>query len=174
MFKEGRNADSRQEPSTVKEAPMQKITPYLWFDKEAKEAAKFYTSVFPKSKIKDTTKLHNTPSGAVDIVTIELLGQDFMLISAGPLFKFNEAISFMVYCDTQEEIDCYWEKLSAVPEAEQCGWLKDKYGLSWQIVPTIMGKMMREKDKKKLARVTEAFLKMKKFDIATHKRAYEG
>ena len=110
----------------------------------------------------------------MDIVTIELLGQEFMLISAGPLFKFNEAISFMVYCDTQEEIDYYWEKLSAVPEAEQCGWLKDKYGLSWQIVPTVMGKMMRDKDKKKLARVTEAFLKMKKFDIAALKRAYKG
>jgi predicted 3-demethylubiquinone-9 3-methyltransferase (glyoxalase superfamily) len=153
---------------------MQKITPHLWFDKEAQEAAEFYVSVFPKSKIKDTTTLHNTPSGTVDIVTIELLGQEFMLISAGPLFKFNEAISFMVYCDTQEEIDYYWEKLSAVPEAEQCGWLKDKYGLSWQIVPTAMDEMMKEKDNKKLARVTEAFLKMKKFDIASLKRAYEG
>jgi predicted 3-demethylubiquinone-9 3-methyltransferase (glyoxalase superfamily) len=153
---------------------MQKITPHLWFDKEAQEAAEFYVSVFPESKIKDTTTLHNTPSGTVDIVTIELLGQEFMLISAGPLFKFNEAISFMVYCDTQEEIDYYWEKLSAVPEAEQCGWLKDKYGLSWQIVPTAMDEMMKEKDNKKLARVTEAFLKMKKFDIASLKRAYEG
>ena len=153
---------------------MQKITPHLWFDKEAKEAAEFYTSVFPKSKIKDTTTLHNTPSGTVDIVTIELLGQEFMLISAGPLFKFNEAISFIVHCDTQEEIDYYWEKLSAVPEAEQCGWLKDKYGLSWQIVPTVMDEMMKDKDQKKLARVTEAFLKMKKFDIAALKRAYEG
>ncbi len=153
---------------------MQKITPHLWFDKEAKDAAKFYTSVFPKSKIKDTTTLHNTPSGTVDIVTIELLGQEFMLISAGPLFKFNESISFIINCDTQEEIDYYWEKLSAVPEAEQCGWLKDKYGLSWQIVPTLMSKMMRDKDKKKLARVTEAFLEMKKFDIATLKRAYKG
>jgi predicted 3-demethylubiquinone-9 3-methyltransferase (glyoxalase superfamily) len=128
---------------------MQKITPHLWFDKEAKEAAEFYTSVFPKSKIKDTTTLHNTPSGTVDIVTIELLGQEFMLISAGPLFKFNEAISFIVHCDTQEEIDYYWEKLSAVPEAEQCGWLKDKYGLSWQIVPTAMTQMLKDKDKKK-------------------------
>jgi predicted 3-demethylubiquinone-9 3-methyltransferase (glyoxalase superfamily) len=153
---------------------MQRITPHLWFDKEAKEAAEFYTSVFPKSKIKDTTTLHNTPSGTVDIVTIELLGQEFMLISAGPLFKFNEAISFIVSCDTQEEIDYYWEKLSAVPEAEQCGWLKDKYGLSWQIVPTAMDTMMKEKDSRKLARVTEAFLKMKKFDIATLKRAYQG
>jgi predicted 3-demethylubiquinone-9 3-methyltransferase (glyoxalase superfamily) len=97
-----------------------------------------------------------------------------MLISAGPLFKFNEAISFIVYCDTQKEIDYYWEKLSAVPEAEQCGWLKDKYGLSWQIVPTAMTQMLKDKDKKKLARVTEAFLKMKKFDIAALKRAYKG
>jgi predicted 3-demethylubiquinone-9 3-methyltransferase (glyoxalase superfamily) len=153
---------------------MQKITPHLWFDKEAKEAAEFYTSVFPKSKIKDTTTLHNTPSGTVDIVTIELMEQEFMLLSAGPLFKFNEAISFVVYCDTQEEIDYYWKKLSAVPEAEQCGWLKDRYGLSWQIVPTAMSEMMKEKDAKKLARVTEAFLKMKKFDIAALQRAYKG
>jgi len=153
---------------------MQKITPHLWFDKEAKEAAEFYTSVFPKSKIKDTATLDNTPSGTVDIVILELLGQEFMLISAGPLFKFNEAISFMVHCDTQEEIDYYWEKLSAVPEAEQCGWLKDKYGLSWQIVPTAMTEMMKDKDKKKLARVTEAFLQMKKFDIAALHRAYQG
>ena len=156
---------------------MQKIIPHLWFDKEAVEAAKFYVSIFSargKTKIKNTTTLHNTPSGSVDVVTFELLGQEFIAISAGPLFKFNEAISFMVYCDTQEEIDHYWEKLSAVPEAEQCGWLKDKYGLSWQIVPTNMGKMMKDKDKKKVTRVTEAFLKMKKIDIKTLKRAYEG
>jgi predicted 3-demethylubiquinone-9 3-methyltransferase (glyoxalase superfamily) len=153
---------------------MQKITPHLWFDKEAKEAAEFYTSVFPQSKIKHIATLHDTPSGTVDIVTIELMGQEFMLLSAGPLFKFNEAISFIVYCDTQEEIDYYWKKLSAVPEAEQCGWLKDKYGLSWQIVPTAMSEMMKDKDAKKLARVTEAFLKMKKFDIATLQRAYNG
>ncbi|MBP1715093.1 MAG: 3-demethylubiquinone-9 3-methyltransferase [Deltaproteobacteria bacterium] len=153
---------------------MQKITPHLWFDKEAREAAGFYTSVFPKSKIKDITTIHNTPSGSVDIATIELLGQEFMMMSAGPLFKFNEAISFIVYCDTQDEIDYYWEKLSAVPEAEQCGWLKDKYGLSWQIVPAVMGEMMKDKDQKKIARVTEAFLKMKKFDIAALERAYKG
>jgi predicted 3-demethylubiquinone-9 3-methyltransferase (glyoxalase superfamily) len=157
-----------------KEEYMQKITPHLWLDKEAKEAAEFYTSVFPGSKIRDTTTLDNTPSGTVDIVTIELFGQEFMLISAGPLFKFNEAISFIVYCDTQEEIDYYWKKLSAVPEAEQCGWLKDKYGLSWQIVPAVMKEMMKDRDKKKLAQVTGAFLKMKKFDIAALKHAYEG
>jgi predicted 3-demethylubiquinone-9 3-methyltransferase (glyoxalase superfamily) len=97
-----------------------------------------------------------------------------MAISAGPFFKFNESISFMVYCDTQEEIDYYWEKLSAVPEAEQCGWLKDKYGMSWQIVPTVMEEMMKDKDEKKIARLTEAFLKMKKFDIAELKKAYLG
>ena len=151
-----------------------KITPHLWFDKEAREAAEFYTSVFPKSKIKSTTTLRNTPSGTVEIVTIDLMGQEFMLLSAGPLFKFNESISFIVRCKTQKEIDYYWERLSAVPEAEQCGWLKDKYGLSWQIVPAAMDKMMKDKDGKRLARVTEAFLKMKKFDIKTLERAYKG
>ena len=293
---------------------MQKITTHLWFDKEAKEAAAFYTSFFENSKIKDTTTLHNTPSGSVDMVTIELSGQEFTLISAGPLFKFNpsvsflvacqtkdevdalweklsvggaalmelgeypfsekygwtqdkyglswqvmfvgerkikqkitptlmfvgevcgkaeeainfyasifnnakvgdilrygrgeepdkegtvkhaaftllgqeyaamdsarghnftfnEAISLMVHCDTQEEIDYYWGKLTADPKAEQCGWLKDKYGLSWQIVPSVMDEMFKEKDEKKIARVTEAFLNMKKFDIDALKRAYEG
>jgi predicted 3-demethylubiquinone-9 3-methyltransferase (glyoxalase superfamily) len=307
---------------------MQKITPHLWFDREAKEATEFYASIFPDSQVINTTTLHNTPSGDADVVSFELWGQKFMAISAGPLFKFNpsvsfivnfdpllfdrssspekdarekidrvweklseggtvlmpidkypfserygwiqdkyglswqliltnpegeprpailpslmfvgdnagraeeainfylsvfkdskmglvyrygpnqepdkegtimfadfmlenywfaamdsahehnftfnEAVSFMVYCDTQKEIDYYWEKLSAVPEAEQCGWLKDKYGLSWQIVPTAMDEMMKDKDEKKIARVTEAFLKMKKFDIAELKKAYEG
>jgi predicted 3-demethylubiquinone-9 3-methyltransferase (glyoxalase superfamily) len=293
---------------------MQKITTHLWFDKEAKQAAEFYTSVFENSKMKGTTTLHNTPSGSVDMVTIELSGQEFTLISAGPLFTFNpsvsflvacqtkdevdalweklseggaalmelgeypfsekygwmqdkyglswqvmfmgdrkiqqkitptllfvrdvcgkaeeainfyasvftnakvgdilrygrgeepdkegtvkhaaftllrqefaamdsarshsftfnEAISLMVHCDTQEEIDSYWGKLSADPKAEQCGWLKDKYGLSWQIVPNAMDEMFQEKDERKIARVTEAFLKMKKFDMSTLKRAYEG
>jgi len=126
----------------------QKITSHLWFDKEAKEAAKFYTSIFPRSKIMNATTIHNTPSGSVDIVAFELSGQEFMAISAGPLFKFNESISFIVNCRTQKEIDYYWKKLSAVPEAERCGWLKDKYGLSWQIVPTAMGEMMRDKTQK--------------------------
>lgn len=292
---------------------LEKITPHLWFDKEAREAAEFYTSVFKDSEIEDTSTIHNTPSGSVDIVTIELSGQEFTLISAGPLFKFNpsvsflvacrtkdevdalwdklseggtalmelgeypfsekygwvqdkyglswqvmfmgdrkikqkitptlmfvgkqcgkaeeainfyasvfhdarvgdidrygkgeepdregtvkhaaftlegqdfaamdsahqhkfafnEAISLMVHCGTQEEIDYFWGKLSADPEAEQCGWLKDKYGLSWQIVPTVMDEMLRDKDERKRARVTEAFLKMKKFDIAELRRAYE-
>ncbi|MBI2028006.1 MAG: VOC family protein [Candidatus Levybacteria bacterium] len=301
---------------------MQKITPHLWYDKEAKEAAEFYVSVFPNSKITNVTTLHDTPSGDADIVTFEVMGYKFMAISAGPLFKFNpsisfmvnfdpsqdkdarrrideiweklseggkalmplkkypfserygwiqdkyglswqliytnpegeerpliipsllfvteggdkaeeatdfylsvfknakrgaiaryplgsepnkegaimftdftlegqwfaamdgsadmhsftfnEAISFIVYCKDQQEIDYYWEKLSAVPESEQCGWLKDKYGVSWQIVPTAMNEMMEKATPEQMARVTEAFLKMKKFDIAKLKEAYEG
>lgn len=153
---------------------MQKIAPFLWFDREAREAAEFYVSVFKDAKILDSTTLENTPSGTVEIVNISLFGQEFRLMSAGPPFKFNEAISFMVNCDTQEEIDYYWDKLSAVPEAEACGWLKDKFGLSWQIVPTIMYEMQKTRDKQKLARLTEAFLKMKKFDIATLRQAYDG
>ncbi len=293
---------------------MQKITAHLWFDNEAKEAAEFYTSIFGDSKINNTTTLHNTPSGTVDIVVIEILGQEFTLISAGPQFRFNpsisflvacetksdvdalwvklsergtplmelgeypfserygwvqdryglswqlmfmgghkttqkitptlmfvdkqcgkaeeainfyatvfhnakvgdilryskgeepdkagtikhaafalegmefaamdsarvhnfafnEAISFIVHCETQEEIDYYWGKLSADPKAEQCGWLKDKYGVSWQIVPTIMEEMLGDKDEERLARVTEAFLKMKKFDIEALLKAYGG
>lgn len=292
----------------------QKITSHLWFDKEAGEAAKLYTSLLEGSKIEDYTKLHNTPSGDTEVVTVELLGQEFTLISAGPLFKFNpsvsflvacktkeevnalwnelskggrplmdlggypfselygwvvdryglswqlmfsgdrpvrqriiptlmfvgkvagkaeeainfyvsvfhdsrvdsfdrygrgeepdvegtvrhasftlegrefagmdsalehdfafnEAISFMVHCETQEEIDYYWERLSAVPEAEQCGWLKDKYGLSWQVYPDVLGEMLKDKDVAKVARVTEAFLKMKKYDIKALEEAYNG
>ena len=148
-----------------------KITPHLWFDKEAKEAAEFYSSIFPNSKIANVATIRGTPSGDCDVVSFELSGQAFIAISAGPLFKFNESISFVVHCDTQEEIDYYWDKLSAVPEAEQCGWLKDKYGLSWQIVPAIMEEILKDKDEKKIARVTEAFLKMKKFNIAELERA---
>lgn len=291
---------------------MPTITPHLWFDKEAKEAAAFYASTFKDSKIKSASTLHNTPSGSVDLVAVQLAGQEFRFISAGPLFKFtpavsflvacdtkeavdtlwkslsqggsalmelgaypfserygwtqdryglswqvmfmggrevkqritptlmfvgnqagraeeainfyasvfhntkvdhimrreknegpdkegtikhagftlegeefaamdsagahnftfNEAISFIVNCNTQAEIDYYWEKLSADPKAEQCGWLKDKFGLSWQVVPALMGEMLQDKDSKKIARVTEAFLKMKKFDIAKLKEAY--
>ena len=153
---------------------MKPITPHLWFDKEAREAAEFYCSVFPNSKITNVTTLRDTPSGDSDIVSFELSGQPFMAISAGPLFKFNESISFMVYCDTQAEIDNYWKKLSAVPAAEQCGWLKDKYGLSWQIVPTDMDEMLQNGTPEQIGRVTQAFLKMKKFDIGELRRAYEA
>jgi predicted 3-demethylubiquinone-9 3-methyltransferase (glyoxalase superfamily) len=150
------------------------LTPHLWFEKEAKEAAEFYCTVFPNSRITSVTTLRDTPSGDCDVVAFELSGQPFMAISAGPLFKFNESISFMVYCDTQDELDAYWEKLSSVPEAEQCGWLKDKYGLSWQVVPTAMDEMLRSGSSEQIARLTEAFLKMKKFDLAELQVAFEG
>ncbi|MGH7573729.1 MAG: VOC family protein [Longimicrobiales bacterium] len=156
------------------EETMKAITPHLWFDKEAKEAAEFYCSVFPSSRITDVTTIRDTPTGDCDVVAFELAGQPFMAISAGPLFKFNESISFMVSCETQEEIDYYWEKLSAVPEAEQCGWLKDKYGLSWQVVPAAMDEMMRTGSSDQIARVTRAFLEMKKFDLAELEAAYAG
>lgn len=150
------------------------IVPHLWYDKEAKEAAEFYCSIFSDSKIRHITKLRNTPSGDCDVVSFTLLGQPFMAISAGPFFKFSEAISFMVYCDSQEEIDYYWKKLSAVPEAEQCGWIKDKYGLSWQIVPVAMEQMMEDKDQVKVDRVMQAVLQMKKLDLAALQKAYDG
>lgn len=152
----------------------QKIVPHLWYDKEAKEAAAFYCSVFPDSRIDHVTVIHDTPSGDCDVVSFTLMGQAFMAISAGPLFKFNESVSFMVECDNQEELDRYWGKLSAVPQSEQCGWLKDKYGLSWQIVPAAMQRMMQDKDQTKVDRVVAAFMPMKKLDIATLERAYKG
>jgi predicted 3-demethylubiquinone-9 3-methyltransferase (glyoxalase superfamily) len=155
-------------------ATLQKITPHLWFDTQAKEAAEFYVSVFGgDSKVTNVTTIHDTPSGDADIVNLNLMGMDFQFISAGPLFKFNESISFIVNCENQEEVDYYWEKLSAVPEAEQCGWLKDKFGLSWQIIPTAIGEIMNPANPEKLARATQAMLQMKKLDIAELQRAYE-
>jgi predicted 3-demethylubiquinone-9 3-methyltransferase (glyoxalase superfamily) len=153
---------------------MNRITPHLWFDKEAREAAEFYCSIFPSSRITNLTTIRDTPSGDCDVVSFELSGQPFMAISAGPLFKFNESVSFIVNCETQDEIDYYWAKLSAVPAAEQCGWLKDKYGLSWQIVPAAMDEMMQTGSKEQIARVTQAFLKMKKFDLAVLQKAFKG
>ena len=153
---------------------MQKITPFLWFDKEAAAAAKFYTSVFKDAKIIDTTILDDTPSGTVEIVTIELFGQQFQMMSAGPLFKFNEAISFVVNCETQQEIDYYWEKLSAVPEAEACGWLKDKFGVSWQVVPKQFLKLLNDPDPAKAGRAMRAMLQMKKLVIADLQRAADA
>lgn len=152
-----------------------KIVPHLWFDKEAREAAEHYTSIFKNSRIKNSVTLEGTPSGTVEVVTFELFGQEFQAISAGPLFKFNESISFMVKCDSQGEIDEYWQRLTAGGGQEvECGWLKDKFGLSWQIVPAIMDKMIQSRDPEVLSRITQAFLKMKKFDIAALQRAYDG
>lgn len=150
-----------------------RIVPHLWYANEAKEAAQFYCSVFPDSAITHITTLHDTPGGDCDVVSFTLAGQPFMAISAGPLFKFNEAISFMIYCDTQAEIDYYWQKLSAVPAAEQCGWIKDRYGLSWQVVPVCMDQMMQDHDPERSARVIQAALTMKKFDIAALQKVYD-
>ena len=153
---------------------MKKIIPHLWFDKEAKKAVEFYVSVFPNSKITHSSVIKNTPSGDCDMLSFELNGQPFMAISAGPLFTFNEAISFVVPCEDQKEIDYYWEKLSADPKAEQCGWLKDKYGVSWQIVPMSMNEMMSRGTPEQISRVTQAFLKMKKFNIDLLNKAFQG
>ena len=153
---------------------MQKITTFLWFDKEARQAAKFYTSIFKGSKIKGTDTFSDTPSGAVDVVAIELMGQEFVLMSAGPRFKFTEAISFVVNCETQDEVDYYWETLTSDGGQESmCGWLKDKFGLSWQVVPTILNKLLQDKDAAKAKRVMEAMLKMRKIEIKILKQAYE-
>lgn len=144
---------------------IQKITPFLWFDKEAREAAKFYTSIFKDSKINSPQTLEDTPSGAVDIINIELFGQEFTLMSAGPQFKFSEAISFVINCDGQEEVDYYWEKLTAGGEESQCGWLKDKFGVSWQVVPKQLNEALSNHDPVKAKSAMEAMLKMKKIVI---------
>ena len=161
---------------------MQKISPCLWFDDQGEEAAKFYTSIFKDSKIGDVTRygkegyeIHGREEGTVMTVEFEIEGQKFLALNGGPIFKFNEAISFQVYCETQEEVDYYWEKLSegGDEKAQQCGWLKDKYGVSWQIVPTILIKMLKDKDSEKSQRVMKAMLQMHKLDISTLKKAYD-
>lgn len=153
---------------------MQKITPFLWFDKEARAAAEFYVSVFKDAQILDSATLKDTPSGTVEVITLRLFEQEYQLMSAGPSFKFNEAISFVVNCETQEETDYYWEKLSAVPEAEACGWLKDKFGVSWQIVPKQFLKLLNDPDPAKAGRALQAMLQMKKLIIADLQRAYDA
>lgn len=159
---------------------MQKITPFLWFDGKAEEAAKFYTSVFKDSKIgkitrygKEGFEVHRKPAGTVMTVEFEIDGQKFVALNAGPEFKFNEAVSFAVNCKTQKEVDELWQKLTEGGEESVCGWLKDKYGLSWQITPTVLGEMLADKDLRKAGRVMAAMLKMKKIDIATLKKAYD-
>ena len=153
---------------------MQKITPFLWFDKEAREAAKFYTSVFKESKIKSPVSLDDTPQGTVDIISLELFGQDFTLMSAGPEFKFNESISFVIDCVDQEEVDYYWDHLTSNGGAEsQCGWLKDKFGVSWQVVPRQLGELMSDPDQEKAGRTMQAMLKMKKIIISDLQKAHD-
>jgi predicted 3-demethylubiquinone-9 3-methyltransferase (glyoxalase superfamily) len=155
---------------------MPRITPFLWFDQQAEEAAKFYVSIFKNSKIVNVARYGEAgpgPKGSVMTVVFELDGQQFIALNGGPQFKFTEAISFSVNCETQEEVDEFWKKLSAGGQEGPCGWLKDKYGLSWQINPTILGKLLSDPDPAKAKRVMQAMLTMKKIDIGGLKKAYE-
>jgi predicted 3-demethylubiquinone-9 3-methyltransferase (glyoxalase superfamily) len=162
---------------------MNSITPCLWFDDQAEEAAKFYTSIFPNSKIGQITRygeagkeIHGKKPGTVMTVAFELNGQSFTGLNGGPMFKFTEAVSFQVNCETQDELDHYWSKLSQGGDesAQQCGWLKDQFGVSWQIVPNILQDLVRDKDPAKSQRVMSALLQMKKLDIEALKRAHAG
>ena len=158
-------------------APTQKITTFLWFDNQAEEAIDFYTSIFRNSRKGEVVRYGDTgpgPKGQVMTAEFELAGQQFMALNGGPHFKFTEAISLMVKCDTQEEIDELWEKLSEGGQKVECGWLKDKFGLSWQIVPTILGQLMKDKDPAKRERVMQVIMQTKKFDIAKLQEAVEG
>jgi len=162
---------------------VQKITPCLWFDGQAQEAAEFYTSIFRNSKILQVSRYgeagheaHGQPAGTVLTVAFELDGQAFTALNGGPMFKFNESVSFQINCDTQEDVDYYWNKLSKGGDdrAQQCGWLKDKFGLSWQVVPRALVEMISDPDPEKSGRVMEAMLQMKKIDIGGLRRAYAG
>jgi len=155
---------------------VQKITPFLWFDDNAEDAVNFYTSIFKDSKIENISRYGDEgpgPAGSVMMANFKLNGQDFMVLNGGPEFTFSEAISFFVSCETQAEVDYYWDRLSEGGETQQCGWLKDKFGLSWQIVPTALGELMGDKDPEKAGRVMQAMLKMVKIDIAGLQQAYD-
>ncbi|WP_025688846.1 VOC family protein [Paenibacillus zanthoxyli] len=156
---------------------MQKIAPFLWFDDQAEEAMNFYTSIFKNSRIKDIRRSGGGgpwPKGTVMSGTFELDGQEFMALNGGPQFTFSPAVSFFVNCETQQEIDELWEKLSEGGEKQRCGWLKDKFGLSWQIVPAVLGELLQDEDAEKSARVMNAMLQMDKLDIDVLRQAYEG
>lgn len=155
---------------------MQKITTFLWFDNQAEEAAQLYTSLFKKSKIVSITRYGEgapLPKGTAMSVIFELEGQEYMALNGGPYFKFTEAISLFVKCETQQEVDYFWEKLSEGGQKSRCGWLKDKYGLSWQIVPVALSQMLQDKDPEKSKRVMQAVMKMDKLDIQGLQQAYE-
>ncbi len=160
---------------------VQKITPFLWFDDQAEAAARFYVSIFRNSRIASVTRYDDEaaraagrPKGSVMTVAFALDGQEFTALNGGPLFKFTEAISFVVSCESQEEVDHFWAKLAAGGQEVQCGWLKDRFGVSWQIVPTALVEMLQDKDPEKAKRVMAAMLTMKKIEIEALKRAYDG
>ena len=156
---------------------MQKITPFLWFDNNAEEAMNFYVSLFKNSRIGRVTRYGEAgpgPKGTVMSATFQLDGQEFFALNGGPMFKFTEAISLFVNCETQQEVDELWEKLSAGGEKSRCGWLKDRYGLSWQIIPSVLGKFLQDKDAEKAKRVMQAMLQMDKIDIKRLQQAYDG
>jgi predicted 3-demethylubiquinone-9 3-methyltransferase (glyoxalase superfamily) len=164
-------------------AVVRRIAPCLWFDDQAEEAAKYYTSIFRNSKIGTIARygeagheFHGRPAGSVMTVAFELDGQPFTALNGGPLFRFNEAISFQVMCETQEEVDYYWEKLGRGGDvkAQQCGWLKDRFGVSWQVVPEVVAQLLSDPDSEKSQRAMQALLQMKKLDIAELERAYAG
>jgi predicted 3-demethylubiquinone-9 3-methyltransferase (glyoxalase superfamily) len=161
----------------------QRIAPCLWFDNQAEEAAKYYTGIFRNSRIVEISRygeagreIHKRPPGSVMTVAFELDGHLLTALNGGPLFRFNEAVSFQIYCDTQQEVDYHWEKLTegGDPKGQQCGWLKDKYGLSWQVVPKILPDLVKDPSSEKSQRAMNAMLRMKKLDIEQLKRAYEG
>jgi predicted 3-demethylubiquinone-9 3-methyltransferase (glyoxalase superfamily) len=156
---------------------MQKITPFLWFDNNAEEAMNLYTSIFKDSKVLNVSRYGDAgpgPKGSVMTATFELDGEKFMVLNGGPQFQFTEAVSFFVQCSTQEEVDYFWDKLSEGGEKSRCGWLKDKFGLSWQIIPGALGEMLGDKDREKANRVMQAMLQMSKIDIAVLRRAQAG
>jgi predicted 3-demethylubiquinone-9 3-methyltransferase (glyoxalase superfamily) len=160
---------------------LQRITPFLWFDSQAEEAANFYVSIFKNARIREASrydeaasKAAGRPKGSVMTVAFELDGQEFIALNGGPMFKFTEAISFVVNCETQAEVDHYWDKLTAGGQEVQCGWLKDRFGVSWQVVPTVLTELLQDKDPEKAKRVMAAMLQMKKLSIDGLKRAYEG
>ena len=161
--------------------PVQRISPFLWFDDHAEEAARFYVSIFKNSRIVSvaryddvSAKAAGRPAGSVMTVAFELEGQDFTALNGGPIFRFTEAISFVVSCDTQQEVDHFWEKLSAGGEEGQCGWLKDRFGVSWQVVPTVLSEMLQNEDAEKSRRVMAAILGMRKISIEGLRNAYRG
>ncbi|HKV10499.1 MAG TPA: VOC family protein [Thermoanaerobaculia bacterium] len=164
-------------------ANLQRITPGLWFDSEAEDAANYYVSIFKNSRICEITRygeagreIHGKPPGSVLTVEFELDGQKFTALNGGPIFQFNEAVSFQIACETQDDVDYYWEKLTQGGDvnAQQCGWLKDKFGLSWQVVPTIMSELLNDPNSEKSQRAFAAMMQMKKIDIEALKRAYDG